>query len=242
MGHDNSNIRHKRSASTGSLPALGRRLSNGSLRAVKWIGKQFKNKKPASDSDSDESWGTPSELPLGQDAGPSRIDDEYVPQSTLAHRARREALEKHWNDIYSFDWPAGKIPSRPVPADPVDRPLTSMARGRRRLQSLNSSNAPPHPFALGNASIGHLPARVPQSALRMRSLEREEVIATLPKPKPPPVRPLPPPPVSLYPIPPTLPLNIRRDASSRSQTPSESLYSDPSISDKKSRWKRLYDR
>ncbi|OAV97828.1 hypothetical protein PTTG_01322 [Puccinia triticina 1-1 BBBD Race 1] len=243
MGHDQPRTR-TRSASTGSLPALGRRLSSGSIKAVKWIGKQFKNKKPTDDSDSDELWGTSREIPATEAGTPTGEGDQLVAQSTLEHRARREILERHWQDFYSFDCNAVKIANKPNPAEGSTRPLTSLARGRRRLVSQHSSNGPKHTLGHSlNASIDCLPPRVPHSALRMRSMEREHVISALPRPRPPPTRPLPPPPVALYSIPPTRPLNISQKSSSRSETPSQLSDAPPRTSDygKNSRWTKLYD-
>ncbi|POW22029.1 hypothetical protein PSHT_01715, partial [Puccinia striiformis] len=216
-----------RSASTGSLPALGRKLSSGSLKAVKWIGKQFKSKKAgSSDSDDDELWGTSREAASGKDAKAAK--EIEVPNSS----GQTEALEKHKRDIYSFDWDG--VVFRLVmnlSRTNCPRPLTTVARGRKRMQSLNAT---PVPVAL-YLNLGHLPPPVPLRATRLHSLGREDVISTLPRPKPPPVRALPPPPVSLYPIPPTQPLDLSERSRTKSQLkPSNSRRSN------ESRWGNIY--
>ncbi|KAH9448572.1 hypothetical protein Pst134EA_027881 [Puccinia striiformis f. sp. tritici] len=225
--------RHRRSASTGSLPALGRKLSSGSLKAVKWIGKQFKSKKAGSSGL--ELWGTSREAASGKDAKAAK--EIEVPKSTLAHRARREALEKHKRDIYSFDWDGGGLPAcdEPKPYESVPRPLTTVARGRKRMQSLNATPVSSRPLRHVSSTLDHLPPPVPLRATRLHSLGREDVISTLPRPKPPPVRALPPPPVSLYPIPPTQPLDLSERSRTKSQLkPSNSRRSN------ESRWGNIY--
>ncbi|KNE98610.1 hypothetical protein PSTG_08162 [Puccinia striiformis f. sp. tritici PST-78] len=222
-----------RSASTGSLPALGRKLSSGSLKAVKWIGKQFKSKKAGSSGL--ELWGTSREAASGKDAKAAK--EIEVPKSTLAHRARREALEKHKRDIYSFDWDGGGLPAcdEPKPYESVPRPLTTVARGRKRMQSLNATPVSSRPLRHVSSTLDHLPPPVPLRATRLHSLGREDVISTLPRPKPPPVRALPPPPVSLYPIPPTQPLDLSERSRTKSQLkPSNSRRSN------ESRWGNIY--
>ncbi|KAI9615398.1 hypothetical protein KEM48_005600 [Puccinia striiformis f. sp. tritici PST-130] len=145
-------------------------------------------------------WGTSREAASGKDAKAAK--EIEVPKSTLAHRARREALEKHKRDIYSFDWDGGGLPAcdEPKPYESVPRPLTTVARGRKRMQSLNATPVSSRPLRHVSSTLDHLPPPVPLRATRLHSLGREDVISTLPRPKPPPVRALPPPPVSLYPI------------------------------------------
>ncbi|KNZ47456.1 uncharacterized protein VP01_637g9 [Puccinia sorghi] len=226
MGNDQQSNHHRRSSSTHSLPALGRRLSSGSLKAVKWIGKQLKSKKSSSISDSEELWGTSRELPaeaadhdeppVTPSCRPSRPNQQQasVPQSTLEHRVRRRALENHWDDIYSFD--SHHAPMIPKPTSlqrraPPPRPLTSQVRGRARLQSLSSNPPPTPPHHPSHVYLDNLPPTSPYHTVRLQSLERHQWISALPTPGPPPSRPLPQPPkpTSLYPIPPpTLPLRI----------------------------------
>ncbi|PLW15699.1 hypothetical protein PCANC_07587 [Puccinia coronata f. sp. avenae] len=243
MGQDQKqqSNRHTRSSSTHSLPALGRRLSNGSLKAVKWISKQFKSNKKSSrsstSSDSDELWGTSREIPAdlyndepptpSPSQGMSKNTEEAVTMSTLGHRSRRRNLENHWRDIYSFDSQQAHLPPKPTPANKnaiSNRPLTHEARGR--LRTLSSQSSRPSPHQLQPSPLDSLRARPSYHSVRLSSMNMEKLVSTLPNPGPPPSIPLPrpPTPTSLYPIPTVLPLRYSQRTKIYDE---DSLYSSP---------------
>ncbi|KAA1102795.1 hypothetical protein PGTUg99_036053 [Puccinia graminis f. sp. tritici] len=134
----------KRRGSTGSIPALGRTVSGGSVKTVKWIGKQIKNlKKDDSDSDSEELWGTSIERPSDLEdpnCPPTNLPSGYVPLYKLTHRGRPEVMEKHWHSSNTLSRGPKRGTRNPTKIDLKElyQPLTDAGKGSRRQQARRS--------------------------------------------------------------------------------------------------------
>ncbi|OAV93701.1 hypothetical protein PTTG_12398 [Puccinia triticina 1-1 BBBD Race 1] len=183
MNSSSENSPSRRRGSTGSLPALGRRVSDGSAKTVRWLGKQIKSFKKDDDSDSDELWGTSIERPFDLEdpnCPIERVPSGYVPLHELANRARPQAVERHWHKTSSFSHGAKRVTRKPTKLDlkGVCQPSNGDGQGTSEQRAQPSGKK-------SKAPLDDLPPR-PQSRVdQLKSTARGDVVSPAPKPRSP---------------------------------------------------------
>ncbi|PLW08367.1 hypothetical protein PCANC_24166 [Puccinia coronata f. sp. avenae] len=177
-----------RRSSSGSLPALARRLSGGSAKTVRWIGRKLQNRRKDDDSDSDELWGTSIERPADLEDPNCPIDSVpsgYIPLHQLTPRARPEALHKHWHSPSSLSQATKKVAKKSGKPDlktlfkpPTEEEVTAR-RGLQRAHSLDRRSKTPvdHAYSRPQSRLDQLkssartnsPSRTPSSSSTLAS-------------------------------------------------------------------------
>ncbi|KAI9607621.1 hypothetical protein KEM48_003530 [Puccinia striiformis f. sp. tritici PST-130] len=140
----------RRRGSTGSAPTLSRRLSGGTAKKVRWIGKHLKNLTKDDDSD-DELWGTSIERP-------SDLEDPNCPINKV--------VQRHWHKTSSFSNDIKKIARKSTKANLQDiyTPLTNDVPASSSRPSTRRSNTQPD-----------TPASRPQSRVdQLKNVGRED--------------------------------------------------------------------
>ncbi|KAI9603800.1 hypothetical protein H4Q26_003403 [Puccinia striiformis f. sp. tritici PST-130] len=157
----------RRRGSTGSAPTLSRRLSGGTAKKVRWIGKHLKNLTKDDDSD-DELWGTSIERPSDLEDPNCPINSVpigYVPLHQLT-LTRPEVVQRHWHKTSSFSNDIKKIARKSTKANLQDiyTPLTNDVPASSSRPSTRRSNTQPD-----------TPASRPQSRVdQLKNVGRED--------------------------------------------------------------------